>query len=466
MNEVLALTLALLASQTPAPEPPAQPAPKDEPPSIVLVTLSSIRRDHLGCYGYERATSPNLDALARESLTFERAYTPMASMLPAHLSLMTGAWPHRHGIVEPTTMQQMAWQPTKELKTAAMLLGEAGYRTAAFVSARATSRASGLDAGFKNFDEPGSMETRVASEATKRASAWLGEHASERFFLWVHYRGALPPSVPARECRVALAADENFSAFLATRGIAPKRFDIGIPKPSVARMLFPDQNYGAVNEATHLPPLDAGHFAGMFERYDGDLRCADVELGALVARLRELELFDQVVLAIVADHGLSLGQHDSLEAGEVNVENLHVPWILHLPKALAVEPARVARPVSLVDVLPTILARFDNRACAPLIAQGDGRDALSATGAREGVLGQRQVRSKSKNDPGPVWSWTTARWKYVHRPELSDKLFDVAGDPYELTNVIKEHPEVAAQLKAELLAALAPPAPRTNADER
>jgi arylsulfatase A-like enzyme len=125
---------------------------------------------------------------------------------------------------------------------------------------------------------------------------------------------------------------------------------------------------------------------------------------------------------------------------------------------MAEQPSRVARTVSLIDVMPTVLARFDNAALAPLLAQAPGRDALSASYAREWALSQRQEREKSSQGIGSVWALTSERWKYVWRPELSDKLFDLEADPYESNDLSKAEPDIAAALKAELQAAVAAPA--------
>jgi arylsulfatase A-like enzyme len=446
-----ALVLALPSSaQEAAPKKP-------EPPPIVLVTLSGVRRDHLGLYGYPRDTSPNLDALARECIVFERACTPMASFLPAHLSLMTGAYPHQHGVVDPLSVQKNPWRPTEKLRTVAQLLQTAGYRTAAIVSARPVARNTGLDAGFQSFDDPGGFEVRETKVVTERAGAWLGEHKGERFFLWLHYRGALPPNKPPQECLAPFQSGEQLDALIQKRGIEPKRFELGVNKNSVLRMLFPDDGRKAF-DGIQLPPIELASFESLFNRYDGDLRCADAQLGALVAKLKELGLWERAIVAVVSDCGFSLGQHDELEAGEIHCENVAVPWLLHLPRGMAEQPSRVARTVSLIDVMPTVLARFDNAALAPLLAQAPGRDALSASYAREWALSQRQEREKSSQGIGSVWALTSERWKYVWRPELSDKLFDLEADPYESNDLSKAEPDIAAALKAELQAAVAAPA--------
>jgi len=151
LTVALALLPGLVASCSRSPStPPATPAA----PNLLLITIDTLRADHLGCYGYFRDTSPNLDRLAGESLLFERAYTPMATTLPAHVSLFTGLNPLEHGVLANQEHGGSGYRSRPGARSIAEILKADGYATAAFVSAAPIKRSSGIAAGFDTFVEP------------------------------------------------------------------------------------------------------------------------------------------------------------------------------------------------------------------------------------------------------------------------------------------------------------------------
>ena len=159
-------------------------APAAPPASVVLITIDTLRADHLGCYGYFRHTSPFIDQLAADGLLFERAITPMSTTLPAHTSLMTSAYPARHGVLSNLNFYHQPVVTDKGFQTAAQMFREAGYLTAGFVSSPGLGEESGITAGFQVFDESG---IRDAFTTTSRVIDWLDSVPARPFFLWVHY---------------------------------------------------------------------------------------------------------------------------------------------------------------------------------------------------------------------------------------------------------------------------------------
>ncbi|MBU0638788.1 MAG: sulfatase-like hydrolase/transferase [Planctomycetes bacterium] len=158
---------ALPAAATPPAAPPPPP-----PPNIVLISVDTLRADHLGCYGYFRDTSPNIDAFAREALFFEQAFCTMSVTLPSHVSLFTGLYPLEHGILANIEHGGVPFGWRTRVKTFAQFVSEAGYETAGFVSALPLKRDTGIAAGFEFFSQPRKM-TRSAEETNQAALAWL-----------------------------------------------------------------------------------------------------------------------------------------------------------------------------------------------------------------------------------------------------------------------------------------------------
>ena len=150
--------------------------------NLMLVTIDTLRADHLGAYGYSRNTSPVIDGLAEESVLFENAIVPVAFTGPSHASMLTGLYPSGHGVL--TNGYGLAATNL----TLAEALRDKGYQTAAFVAARAIlGSGSGFDQGFEFFDE-GRSRKRRADEVTRQAVRWLRERVDDgNFFLWVHY---------------------------------------------------------------------------------------------------------------------------------------------------------------------------------------------------------------------------------------------------------------------------------------
>src|SRR5262245_37268872 len=292
------------------------------PLPVILFTVDTLRADHLGFDGYDRPTSPNLDALARESTVFENAVTPRSKTTPAVASLMTGLLPHRHGV-------RSLYQPLEEGRaTLALLLEEAGYETAAFVSNFVLKRDfSGLGRGFGRYDEE--MPTREprrpiyersAADTAVAVRRWLAEPHERPFFLWVHWmdpHGPYRPPVPHFE----VAGGER------------------LPREAI-----PDYQYlGTEDRAAYVAA------------YDSEIRCLDGEVGALLADLRASGWLDRSLFAFTADHGESLGEHGEVfEHGENAYEPCaRVPFLVRPPGGRG---ARVREPASLVDLVPTVLA--------------------------------------------------------------------------------------------------------------
>jgi arylsulfatase A-like enzyme/Tfp pilus assembly protein PilF len=262
---------------------------------VLLVTIDTIRADHVGCYGSSAGATPNLDALAARGVVFVDATTPAPLTLPAHVSILSGQWVHVHG-VESNSSRVPA-----ELALFPDQLAAAGWTTGAFTSGRPVAGSTGLAAHFTTYDDarPDSLggprypPERRAAETAAAASAWL-ETAKEPFFGWVHFYDPHEPFTPS----------------------------------------------------------SAGG-----DPYDGEIRDADAGLGALLAALQKRGVADRTLIVALGDHGEGLGDHGEPHHGVLLYQpTVRVPLIVAGP---GVVPARRADPVASVDVAPTILGRAD-----------------------------------------------------------------------------------------------------------
>jgi arylsulfatase A-like enzyme len=405
---------------------PAGPPATAGAPNVLLVTIDTLRADHLGCYGYFRDTSPTIDALAGESVLFERVYCPMATTLPSHASLLTALNPLEHGILANQEHGGDRFVSRPGARSIAEILKEAGYATGAFVSAAPLKKSTGISAGFDAFVEPEGAMCR-AGETVDHALRWIDDHADRRLFAWVHVYDPHWPRKPPSPYLERYRDEPGLDRFLADRRI-------------------PD----FVGEA---PCKLATETRPATNAYDGAIRYVDDQLARLLDAFRSRDLLDRTVVIVTADHGEGLNQHDWPAHGRNWDEQLRVPLLIRFPGSPDDLPERFEPAVSLIDVFPTVLGRLDLPAARAFVAQASGRDVLSGEFQERPLLGLRTGRDCG-DDAGPIASWTTRRWKLLHQPKLGDRLFDLGADPHELSDLYAARPEVAEALRADLLAAV------------
>ena len=402
------------------------PGPRGRP-SVLVVTLDTVRADHCSAYGYRRPTTPVLERLARAGVLFEEAYAPMATTAPAHASLFTALAPAAHGVLR--NGQGLA----AGHHTLAERLGAAGYRTAAFVGSFAVDGRFGFAQGFDVFDDdlgtPGAPEgrrewegaavagafDRDAAVTTASALAWLASRRGDRrpYLLWVHYYDPHAPYAPPPPYDGLFASD-----------------------------------------------VDAGDAtAAAIARYDAEIRETDAALGRLLAGLRAAGRAASTVVVVASDHGEGLMDHGWMHHGvQLYEEAVRVPLVLRWPEGL---PAgrRLRGPVQLADVMPTLL---DLIGLPPEAARPAGYEGASVAAAARGVAAldagrpihlRRRLYDASRVGGIPVAGETRAirlgSWKYIEAPaEGTRELYDLARDPGERTNRLAEQPELARRFAA------------------
>lgn len=395
-------------------------SPEGPLPSIVVITIDTLRADHLGAYGYFRDTSPHLDALAGEGVLFRKAVTTMATTLPAHLSLWTSRYPLQTGVLQNGNRFKLQQKAGNQVRLLAEMLKELGYSTAGFVSATPVKKYTGIAVGFDSWGEP-KDSSRDADKTIRQALEWLESAPAEPFFLWVHLFDPHKPWTPPPPYDSAFTTDQGLIDVLWSR-----------------RM--PD-------------PLDP-EIHRIHNAYDGEILFADNEIGRLLAHLRETGKLTSSAVVVVGDHGEGLGQHHRMTHGEIYNEQLFVPLIMRFPDHLGLNGRRVDSIVSLTDILPTLVANLRLPVTEEDRSQFAGFDALASTPGRSYAFAQRVYGPKRNWGKGEKYTLVGADWKYNYSTRDPDELFDMRLDYTETANLIGIEREVASELKHQLLGAI------------
>jgi arylsulfatase A-like enzyme len=376
------------------------------PPHLIVITLDTVRADHLGCYGYSRNTTPHLDSLAAESLLFEQCVAPMAQTLASHTTLFTGMQPEEHGVLA-NRREDTVYVPAPGARTLAEVLSEAGFHTAAFVAATPVKRGGGLERGFQSWWEPEAYEA-VAEDVIDQALDWIGPGLEQPSLLWVHLfdaHGLYQAPAPYGD------------RYQAGEGLDPLFKKLRVSREGSA---------GQVREV-------------VFDSYDGELAYVDAQVGRLLDHLRATGDLDRAVLVITADHGEGLLQHGRGGHAWVWREQHHVPFLLRGPN---LAPGRRRTPLALRDVLPTALTVSDplRAAAEPWLAQASGQSYLLPAEAAP-IFSRLPAGARR-----PVQMVEFGGWRLIAglpRP----RLFDLSRDPHELINRAERDPEKLEELQ-------------------
>ncbi|MBW2287471.1 MAG: sulfatase [Deltaproteobacteria bacterium] len=330
MDGIRAPLLALAALTSAACSAPAPP------PNVVMIVIDTLRADRLGSYGYSRPTSPNIDALARESCLFENAVSQSSWTGPSIASLFTSMYPSQHGMVDFKSSLGDA------LPTLAGVFRATGYTTLG-VSANFTfiSPNKGFSRDFDTFEvlsrppEPGEKaeiygtNSVAGGEVTERVFSLLAENRADPFFLYVHYMDPHSSYDPPAPFRDRFVAD----------------YDGPIDGST-------EQLQEIVRGELEIGPADIEHLQSL---YDAEVATADAEVGRLLDHLRAIGAYEDSIVVLLSDHGEEFMDHGSLfHMFTLYREQIHVPLILRKPGGLG-GGTRVASIIELVDVGPTVL---------------------------------------------------------------------------------------------------------------
>lgn len=408
--------------------------------NLLIITLDTLRADHLSCYGYPRPTSPCIDSIARRGLTVVRAVCAVPFTNPSHASLFTGRYPWEHGCRD-----NYATLPGTEITLAAMLKSK-GYRTAAFVSGSPLkSEISGMHTGFDVYDDdmtdavyhqtkillaedlpiPGESAVKpagghVLAPYSRRAGEdtmiqvlkWL-ETAREPWFLWVHLYDVHGPYIPPH------------------------------PKALLFRDIWDPDHLTLDGVWIADYQRNPSHSRSEYIRcYDGCIYHADGLVEILIHRLQDRSLSDSTCIVVLSDHGESLGEHRyGFDHGRYLYEaSLQIPLLYCFPGIL--HPDRITnRFVSEIDVLPDVWQLLWNT--PPEIPRGRSLSGRNVLFGQPVLKNSRRLCETKPVHPKEtdrrLFGVTDTRWKYIYTldPENSE-LYNLATDPEEEQNIIRE----------------------------
>jgi len=382
---VLAATLAACRHRTESRLPSIGTFP-DAP--VIIISIDTLRADHLPLFGYKSVETPNIDALRRDGILFTNAWSHVPLTLPSHVTLLTGQLPAENGVRD-----NLGYRLTSHGTSLPEILHANGYSTGAAVSAYVLRGETGLRTLFDDFDDaivfqPGAMlgdVQRPGAQTEAIAERWIDSHKQKPFFFMLHLFEPHAPYAP----------------------------------PEPFRTRFPNA-------------------------YDGEIATADAIVGSFVAALKKQGVYDRAIVVLLSDHGEGLGDHGEAEHGILLYrESLHVPLIVKLPNNTAAN-ATVDAPAGLIDVMPTIATLTRVKVPAgrrgvslTQLASSDSRRIFSETMYPRLHLGWSDLRSLVD---------ATHHFIDAPRPEL----YDIRSDPAEKSDVLAEQRRIYASFRKEI----------------
>jgi choline-sulfatase len=358
---------------------------------VILISIDTLRADHLSAYGYRKIQTPNIDSFAREGTIFTRVSSQIPLTLPSHFSLFTSTYPFENGVEENA---QIA--PGNTI-TLALVLRSHGYKTAAFIGSSMLDRRFGLDEGFDEYDSPFGAATSQSNPYSLRvrrdgaivlraAAQWLGAHRDQPVFVFIHL------------------------------------FDLHTP-------------YRLARSTNSSEPETVG--------YDAELAYIDQLLGHFRQSLEQNGWWKKSLIVLLADHGESLGDHGESSHGYfIYQSTLHVPLLVHWPEDSFHHPNPGAEPAGLIDVAPTILDAVH----VPAPASFKGVSLFKETGSH--AIVSESVYARDSFHWAALRSIRIGNWKYIDTPR--PELFDLTKDSAEQSNLIRGNAAEASSLRSKL----------------
>ncbi len=428
-------------------------------PNIILISIDTLRADHLSCYGYRRQTTPNLDSLAGGGALFRNAYSTAVWTPPAHASMLTGLYPCQHGVVDQNRLAE-------DIPTLAGALQQQGYHTAGFVNNSQVGDLVGLNRGHDDFFEiwQGAAETQLARRALHKVKHWSGyadhgaaetnrlvtdwlAHRRDRdrpFYVFIHYIDTHNPLKAPRPFRYHFLTEE-----------LQKQVDMEKIWQIAENPLI------CLTDEITLSEPEVGALKAL---YDEEILYVDAKIGELVSWLALNGLFHETLLIVTADHGEHWGEHGLYShVASLYEPVVRVPLIVHFPPVL--RHSQVVEPlVQLVDILPTIFAAAEIGELPPgcrgislfdaaardghevAIAEWEGRTPYFIR-ERCGAHGRGKIPAFIPEKQVMI---RRGAHKLIQRESGAVELYDLATDPQETQNLAPAQPDLAKKLADEV----------------
>ncbi len=436
-----------------------------EPLNVLLISIDTLRADHLGFHGYARDTSPFLDRLAETSAVFENASSASSWTLPAHASMFLSQDSTVHGVSHPH--RNIAPKST----TLVEILRSMSYRTAGFYSIALLAPKHGFSQGFEVYEriEAAPERSRRAERVNDAGLRWLETIGEQRFFLFLHYLDIHSPYASRRSgepsfCKATNASGDWDYESIEARQVRQFLEKHQVPESAVSHRAKPRQALRALqaSEHAHLEPafllaikaegeqVTAAERQCLIGLYDDGIRYLDSQLERLFGELDRRGLLDRTLVILTSDHGETLfdREHRRGHGASLHQAVLHVPLMVSVPGAKT--GRRVSRRVSILDILPTILdyvgtdppAGIQGRSLKPLI---EGRRGYRGRVVMAELVARKNSRRGYPNLPDQR-TIIRAPWKLI-LTEDREQLFHLDDDPGEKTDRSRAEPDQVAELR-------------------
>ena len=371
----------------------APKAARPDRPNVILITIDTVRADHVGCYGVKDVRTPTLDGLARDGVVFERAISQVPLTWPSHAVMLTGLYPFQNGVQDFTS------QPLEtRFRSVAQSFQSHGYATGAVVSSFVLDRSWGLARGFDFYDDAFSpseflhkdlgLVERRASDSVSHALLWLQKNPRRPFFFWLHLYDPHSPYEP--------------------------------PEPYRSQ------------------------FRGRL--YDGEIAYADHELGRVIEWLKRNQLYDRTAIVFLSDHGESLGEHGEGEHGFFAYEaTVHIPLIVKPAAGRGIRLGRVTREVETAAIPATLLAAAGIH--DEIEKQAQAKDLFQSAKNADAAYSETFYPFTSFGW-SPLHALQTGRYHFIDAPQA--ELYDLTIDPQELNNIASQQPATVAVFKQKV----------------
>ncbi|MFT5284243.1 MAG: arylsulfatase A-like enzyme [Planctomycetota bacterium] len=416
----------------------AQPETSPEFDRVVLVTIDTLRADHLQTYGYARQTSPFIDRLAENGVVFERAISTMSHTAPSHASMFTGLLPLGHRVLKNGDLL------SKDIHTFVQSFGAAGYKTGAFVS-------NGFLGRSTNDFQVLNGWLRKGEETVDQAIAWIESlEPAQPFFMWVHFF-----DVHEAELEGMAAPQKYYEANASRTALPPDQFYSHLAKRHGLADPMPEEEFAPIRWEPRLKIRSnwlesRAEVIDRVDDYDALIAYVDDQIERLYVAVESFAPLSPSLWVIASDHGEALGDHGYRGHGAyIYQEQLHVPLIIHSSDE-SIDAGRFESQVSLVDLHPTLLDVLGSGA-----SSSDGFSlwpalrASSSSRQNRAVFAQKKQMVSLKNC---VFTMIDGDFKYIYHSVREDELYDLASDPGELVNLIDS--PAAEAYRTRLLAKL------------
>lgn len=453
-------------------------------PNVVLISLDTLRADHLGCYGYSRNTSPNIDRIARNGTIFKNAIAQAPWTAPSHISLFTSTYPIQHGVESYSNLRKLS----RRFVTLAERLKESGYITAGFTGGAFMSGEIGFDRGFDVYNDISNKKGDI-KYSSGYVFDWLSQNYKEKFFLFIHCFDIHQYNPPEPYNKLFCP---NYQ---------------GKIKPSKELVFKINDSYGGFFETLSKEDVEF-----IISLYDGAIAYVDSFIGKLVEKLKEHNIYDRTIIIITSDHGEAFNEHGKTGHGFILYDELiRIPLVMKgpgIPKKMEIEQT-----VRQIDIMPTILELLDihlnnegrllenrqfikflnflkktkqkpvfkktplNKLCSFIIDSFE----------KEKIQGKSLVPLINGKEKTNLYAFTTSgftelvsvrtnEWKLILKQETDEKrlreildehkmsghekllaewkgkneLYNIKKDPFERNNLIDVYPDIAQRLEGEI----------------